>query len=214
MFKGQISRAAQGTAGARPPPIDGNEISLLNCQYLIPPARGAGRTTTGGGALTLQDWASSAGDGRRREPGPHLPAEAQEDPTAGLAQHNPFQPVGGGALIPSSRVAENAGQAPTALFVGASGAGRLGLPGWRLYGGGAGRADIVHSGGLGQPGSPTGVTLAVEAALACRRPPSPRTKSPVLNLPLTPTRQPALAKAHPPSCTSTARRQRLPSKQG
>lgn len=34
MFKSQISTVAKGAAGAAKP-IDDNEISLLNCQYLI-----------------------------------------------------------------------------------------------------------------------------------------------------------------------------------
>lgn len=60
MFKSQISSSAKGAAGARPAPIDGNEISLLNCRYLIPASlRGQARTPQAGAALTLQDWASS-----------------------------------------------------------------------------------------------------------------------------------------------------------
>lgn len=58
MFKSQISTAAKGAAGAATP-INGNEISLLNCQYLIlPPACGTTLTyNMPHVALTLESWA-------------------------------------------------------------------------------------------------------------------------------------------------------------
>lgn len=189
MFKSQISRAAKGAAGARPPPIDGNEISLLNCQYLIPPRAGA--------ALTLQYWASSAGKGRCREaaalgrgaeappaePGSlHPPAGARAPlppqtprcrprgspglgPTAGR-----FQPGHG---TPSSGASASVRMPPAphcAFSWEPPGAGHLGLP-WRLQQGvQGGQQRSVESGVLQEPGVTDGCNAGQEAAPTCRPP--------------------------------------------
>lgn len=200
MFKSQISRAAKGAAGARPPPIDGNEISLLNCQYLIPPACGAARTRRAGAALTLQYWASSAGKGRCREaaaPGPErrLPPRSQVRctpqpgpeplPAPPIPRCRPrgsrglgptagrFQPGHG---TPSSGASASVRMPPAphcAFSWEPPGAGRLGLP-WRLQQGvQGGQQRSVESGVLQEPGVTDGCDAGQEAAPTCRTPPGP-----------------------------------------